>query len=351
MFAQAALTEPSGASPWRPARPLPPTEDIDFVSPDSPAPAAPASTPGESTPPLSRRELRERERALALASDVSLASGSDDLLAAPTAEQLREAERRVASIRSAPAPVPAPRATPLRPVRRARVGGLVALSFVAAIVAATSLPATSLLTAEDVQAQSLSTPFGADARRGAQSFVAGEVSAETVARDGFGVQERKTQTNVADIVRTSDTGFTNDPNASIQWPFAVGVPVGDRFGYRNCAGCSVNHGGTDFNPGDGSPIQAIADGIVRTVIDGEGSLGVHVIVDHEIDGQLVSSVYAHMQHGSAAVSEGDPVKVGQILGLVGTTGMSTGPHLHFEIRLDGVTKVDSYLWLKANAGR
>ena len=82
--------------------------------------------------------------------------------------------------------------------------------------------------AEDVQAQSLSTPFGADARRGAQSFVAGEVSAETVARDGFGVQERKTQTNVADIVRTSDTGFTNDPNASIQWPFAVGVPVGER---------------------------------------------------------------------------------------------------------------------------
>nr|WP_237399296.1 M23 family metallopeptidase [Rathayibacter iranicus] len=143
----------------------------------------------------------------------------------------------------------------------------------------------------------------------------------------------------------------NDPNASIQWPFAVGVPVGDRFGYRNCAGCSVNHGGTDFNPGDGSPIQSIADGVVRTVIDGEGSLGVHVIVDHEIDGQLVSSVYAHMQHGSAAVHEGDPVKVGQLLGLVGTTGMSTGPHLHFEIRLDGVTKVDSYLWLKANAGR
>lgn len=276
---------------------------------------------------------------------------SHDSPAPLTRRELREAERRVASVRTAPAPVAAPRSAPLRPVRRPRVGGVVALSFVAAIVAATSLPATSLLTAEDVQARGLTTPFGADPRRGAQSFVAGEVGVETVARDGFGVQERKAHTNVADIVRTSDSGFTNDPNASIQWPFAVGVPVGDRFGYRNCAGCSVNHGGTDFNPGNGSPIQSIADGVVRTVIDGEGSLGVHVIIDHEIDGQLVSSVYAHMQHGSAAVKEGDPVKVGQLLGLVGTTGMSTGPHLHFEIRLDGVTKVDSYLWLKANAGR
>lgn len=314
------------------------------MSPDSPAPAAPAPTPGESTPPLSRRELRERERAEALAAQAE-AEGST-----ASAADLQEAERRVASVRSAPEPVAAPRVSPARPVRGGRrVGGLVALSFVAAMVAATSLPATSLLTADDVQAQNLTTV--AEAARGSQSFTTGEVSAETVARDGFGVQERKTQTNVADIVRTSDTGFTNDPNASIQWPFAVGVPVGDRFGYRNCAGCSVNHGGTDFNPGDGSPIQAIADGVVRTVIDGEGSLGVHVIVDHEIDGQLVSSVYAHMQHGTAAVNEGDPVKVGQLLGLVGSTGMSTGPHLHFEIRLDGVTKVDSYLWLKANANR
>lgn len=323
---------------------LSPTEEPDLLSPDSPAPAAPASTPGESTPPLSRRELRERERAEALAAE----TGDDGPLA--SVDELQEAERRVASVRSAPEPKAAPRVAPLQPVRRGRrVGGLVALSFVAAMVAATSLPATSLLTADDVQAQNLVSV--AEVARGSQSFTTGEVSAETVARDGFGVQERKTQTNVADIGRTSDSGFTNDPNASIQWPFAVGVPVGDRFGYRNCAGCSVNHGGTDFNPGDGSPIQAIADGVVRTVIDGEGSLGVHVIVDHEIDGQLVSSVYAHMQHGSAAVNEGDPVKVGQLLGLVGTTGMSTGPHLHFEIRLDGVTKVDSYLWLKANANR
>ncbi|NQX04678.1 M23 family metallopeptidase [Rathayibacter sp. VKM Ac-2856] len=317
------------------------------MSPDSPLPAAPATTPGESLPPLTRRELRERERAEALAA----AAGAEGVAVGPT--ELRDAEQRVATARSAaPSPVSAPRVAPLRPARSGRrMGGVVALSFVAAMVAATSLPATSLLTAEDVQAQNLVVAPGDTAPRDAQSFTTGEVSAETVARDGFGVQERKTQTDVSAIVRTSDAGFTNDPNASIQWPFAVGVPVGDRFGYRNCAGCSVNHGGTDFNPGNGSPIQAIADGVVRTVIDGEGSLGVHVIVDHEIDGQLVSSVYAHMQHGTAAVNEGDPVKVGQLLGLVGTTGMSTGPHLHFEIRLDGVTKVDSYLWLKANAGR
>ncbi|NQX26030.1 M23 family metallopeptidase [Microbacteriaceae bacterium VKM Ac-2854] len=148
---------------------------------------------------------------------------------------------------------------------------------------------------------------------------------------------------------TSDAYFTNDPHGSIQWPFPVGVPVGDRFGPRSCAGCTPFHHGTDFNPGNGAEIQIIADGIVREVDNGDGSLGVNVTVDHQINGQLVSSVYAHMQHGSVRVLEGQRVSVGQVVGLVGSTGQSTGPHLHFAILLDGTEYVDSYLWLLQNA--
>ncbi|OOB91532.1 hypothetical protein, partial [Rathayibacter sp. VKM Ac-2630] len=67
------------------------------MSPDSPSPAASASTLGESTPPLSRRELRERERAQALAAEVAAETGTP----APVATDLLEAERRVAQARVA----------------------------------------------------------------------------------------------------------------------------------------------------------------------------------------------------------------------------------------------------------
>ena len=84
--------------------------------------------------------------------------------------------------------------------------------------------------------------------------------------------------------------------------------------------------------------------------DGEASLGVHMMIDHVINGEKVTSVYAHMIHGSMMVNKGDVVKVGQVIGKVGTTGMSTGPHLHFEIRIGGITgtKVDPLAWLYAN---
>jgi murein DD-endopeptidase MepM/ murein hydrolase activator NlpD len=96
-----------------------------------------------------------------------------------------------------------------------------------------------------------------------------------------------------------------------------------------------------------APIQAIADGVVREVIVG-GPFGVHVVIDHEVNGEKVSSVYAHMQWGSPTVAAGQAVTVGQYLGDVGSTGASTGPHLHLEIHVDE-KPVDPFVWLKANA--
>jgi murein DD-endopeptidase MepM/ murein hydrolase activator NlpD len=226
-------------------------------------------------------------------------------------------------------------------------GSIVAMSIVALMAVATSLPADALLSSSDVQAAALEAKKPVSTEP-AQTISLAGTDTITVEQDSY--QARSiAEVAAASGIRLEDS-FTNNPNGTIQWPFAVGVHVGDQFGPRNCAGCSANHGGQDFNPGINAPIQAIADGVVSFTEDGEGSLGVHMVIDHMIDGELVSSVYAHMIHGSMLLKTGDVVKVGQVIGKVGSTGMSTGPHLHFEIRIGGIkgTKVAPLPWLYAN---
>ncbi|WP_068981841.1 M23 family metallopeptidase [Leifsonia xyli] len=87
------------------------------------------------------------------------------------------------------------------------------------------------------------------------------------------------------------------------------------------------------------PIRIVADGVVRDVVTRGDGCGVNVTIDHTIGGKLVSSKYCHMQTGSVRVSVGQQVTVGEIVGLVGNTGVSTGAHLHLEIRLDGTGSV------------
>lgn len=136
--------------------------------------------------------------------------------------------------------------------------------------------------------------------------------------------------------------FHNDPNSNIQWPFAVGVTMSYGFGMRS----GRMHQGIDFTPGAGAPIQAIADGTVRVASEAGGAYGVHVIIDHMIDGQLVSSHYAHMQYGSMQVTPGQHVTVGTVLGRTGNTGRSYGAHTHFEILANGTTAIDPMPWLR-----
>jgi len=141
--------------------------------------------------------------------------------------------------------------------------------------------------------------------------------------------------------------YVNDPNAAIQWPFKVGVGITFGFGMRD----GRMHEGADFVPGQGADVQAIADGTVRIATNSGGAYGVTVVIDHVIDGQLVSSRYAHMLYGSLKVQVGDHVTVGTILGNTGNTGRSFGAHTHFEILQNGTTAIDPIVWLRANAGR
>lgn len=90
------------------------------------------------------------------------------------------------------------------------------------------------------------------------------------------------------------------------------------------------HKGIDFAAPKGEPVYSTAYGTV--VFAGEkGDLGLMAIIDH---GNGYSSVYGHM--GSLFVKKGLPVKKGETIGTVGITGNTTGPHLHYEVRLDNV---------------
>lgn len=140
--------------------------------------------------------------------------------------------------------------------------------------------------------------------------------------------------------------FTNDPDAAIQWPFLVGVGMSYGYGMRS----GRLHEGIDFVPGNGAPIQAIADGTVRIATEQGGAYGVTVYIDHVIDGSVITSHYSHMQYGSLQVKSGDTVTVGTVIGKTGNTGRSYGAHLHFELIVNGST-IDPMPWLKSNAGR
>ena len=119
--------------------------------------------------------------------------------------------------------------------------------------------------------------------------------------------------------------------SNLQWPVPSCTLITSRFGYRVAptTGASTYHGGLDVGAGMGASIVAAGAGDV--IYAGEnGGYGNCVMIDH---GNGVVTVYAHMS--SIGVSYGQYVTAGQYVGAVGSTGVSTGPHCHFEIRRNG----------------
>jgi murein DD-endopeptidase MepM/ murein hydrolase activator NlpD len=101
-------------------------------------------------------------------------------------------------------------------------------------------------------------------------------------------------------------------------------------------------------PGANTPVLNIADGVVTAVSEASGSLGVHVEIQHVIDGEVVTSTYSHLAQGSMNLVLGQEVAAGTQVGLVGSTGASTGPHLHFQILNASGTPVNPLTWLNAH---
>jgi len=94
------------------------------------------------------------------------------------------------------------------------------------------------------------------------------------------------------------------------------------------------HAGLDFSAPQGTPIYATADGVVETATNSGNGYGNHVIINH---GFSYKTLYGHMVKIKAV--SGNTVKRGEVIGYVGSTGKSTGPHLHYEV-IKGNVKID-----------
>lgn len=173
------------------------------------------------------------------------------------------------------------------------------------------------------EAQALVAKINADAAEvnsqlEAESKAAKEIQAELVRKQ----REMEAQRRQNNVVFETGSGY--------HWPLPGRYKLTSKFGYRihPIQGTPSSHTGTDIPAPSGTPIEACKGGQVITSTY-HSSYGNYVVVDH---GGGNSTLYAHMS--SRSVSVGDIVTQGQVLGKVGSTGSSTGPHLHLEVRVN-----------------
>ena len=127
-----------------------------------------------------------------------------------------------------------------------------------------------------------------------------------------------------------DAGPSSTPAGSLRFIRPVAAPLADLFGPRG----GRPHQGVDFPAATGTPVVSSGDGTVRFAGWNTGGYGKLVVVTHRSG---YETWYAHMQR--VDVRSGQAVAAGAPVGAVGSTGRSTGPHLHFEVRFKG-TPVD-----------
>ena len=145
-------------------------------------------------------------------------------------------------------------------------------------------------------------------------------------------------------------GGSAGESGSVQYPVSKDIPQTSGFGPRRhpISGEYKDHNGADWGAPGGTDIGSVADGVVKENTSKTTGWGNYVRITHKVGGKEVESLYAHMQEQSS-LKVGDKVKAGDVVGKVGTTGSSTGDHLHLEIRVDGEL-TDPVKWLETNAG-
>lgn len=131
-----------------------------------------------------------------------------------------------------------------------------------------------------------------------------------------------------------------------QWPLPQSYTITSWFGYREdpFTGEIAYHSGTDIGAPGGTPILAAADGtvtIANAIDSWGGGYGYHIKINHN---NALDTLYAHCS--SICVTAGQEVKQGEVIGYVGTTGNSTGNHLHFEVWQNG-ERTDALGFFKA----
>jgi murein DD-endopeptidase MepM/ murein hydrolase activator NlpD len=142
----------------------------------------------------------------------------------------------------------------------------------------------------------------------------------------------------AQISASVSRGNPTPGNHRFSWP--VNGPITSPFGYRNdpVLGGNRLHAGVDIGASSGTPIKAAGDGVV-VMAGWNGGYGNFTLIDH---GGGLATGYGHQS--SIGVRVGQHVSTGEVIGNVGSTGASTGPHLHWEVRVNG-TPVDPMGWV------
>ncbi len=147
--------------------------------------------------------------------------------------------------------------------------------------------------------------------------------------------ERKYAAQIAALEAQQNANL-NMTSGNWYWPLPGRYKISSLFGGRKdpITGRADNHTGTDIPAPGGTPIYAAQAGVVTTVNRNRyaSSYGYYCIINH---GSGYATLYAH-QNQIPIVQEGQTVSKGQVIGYVGTTGRSTGNHLHFELRVNGV---------------
>lgn len=155
-----------------------------------------------------------------------------------------------------------------------------------------------------------------------------EIEKREAARKAAEAKNGTTGTNGA-ADPAADTYAVN--HGGLRWPLRVPGRISSEFGSRTSptAGASTNHQGIDIAVSAGTPIVAAGDGTVVTAAY-SASAGNYIMLYH---GNSLYTVYMHASR--LAVSEGAQVKQGDVIAYVGSTGISTGAHLHFGVSVNG----------------
>lgn len=248
-------------------------------------------------------------------------------------------------------------------VRKLAAGGI--LLVASAFVVATSVPAQAFFGGgsettttsgeaggvEDFNAQSVSVPENASQL---ELMIDGDVGIQDALESArLNPEEVDRIQGIADASTSMPSGWTQGVDgyeealplletSYVQTPFPniPDAPISSGFEWR----WGKVHEAIDFTPGAGTEIYPMANGIVTNVMPGTTSGGHMVTVDHMIDGKRYQTTYAHMIAGSIQVREGQVITIDTVIGQVGSTGFSTGPHLHFQIIRDDTVAIDPIRW-------
>lgn len=121
-------------------------------------------------------------------------------------------------------------------------------------------------------------------------------------------------------------------------PIRITQVFGARYDYYMANFGLPGHEGIDYGGSDGAPVYAAAGGTVKLIArdDGKHPYGAHIRLIHKRGPDTFETVYGHLRGFVTELKQGDSVQSGQKIGYLGSTGNSTGPHLHISLKRNGV---------------